>query len=82
MVKRKDIRAYRKILKPGRKVKLQVYDTPEQMTQIWTSGTVLWIGKYLAMVEYKAEVKNLAIRQMATRRETFRITDLYIWETT
>lgn len=82
MVKRKDIRAYRKILKPGRKVKLQVYDTPEQMTQIWTFGTVLWIGKYLAMVEYKAEAKNLAIRRMATRRETFRITDLYIWETT
>ena len=72
MVKRKDIRAYRKVLMPGRKVKLQVYDTPEQMTQIWTSG----------MVEYKAEVKNLAIRRMATRRETFRITDLYIWETT
>ena len=82
MVKRKDVRAYRKALKPGRKVKLQVYDTPEQMTQIWTSGTVLWIGKYLAMVEYKAEVKNLAIRRMATRRETFRIEDLYIWETT
>lgn len=82
MVKRKDIRAYRKVLKPGRKVKLQVYDTPEQMTQIWTSGMVLWTGKHLAMVEYKAEVKNLAIRRMATRREAFRITDLYIWETT
>ena len=82
MIRPKEIRAYKKYLKPGRNVKLQVYDTPEQMTQIWTSGMVLWTGKHLAMVEYKAEVKNLAIRRMATRKEAFRITDLYIWETT
>lgn len=80
MIRTKDLRAYRNMLKPGQEKRMRVYVTQEGYTSTWVNAIILKVHKHIAEVRYWIRVEGASFPREVLRTDTVLIKDLLRWD--